>query len=73
MCKFLWFSVIYLSINLPGHKQFGYLVAECLGHFLAADIGDTLEREIYVNRIARAKIVLNTLDNELDEIAVCIN
>ena len=54
----------------PGHEQLGDVVAEGVRHVLGADVGDALEREADVDRVAARQVVLDGLDDELHQLAV---
>ena len=55
---------------LPGHEQLGNLVAKGLRHVLGADVGDALQREADMDRVATGQVILNALIDQVDQIAV---
>lgn len=46
---------------------------ESLCHFLAANVGNALEGKVDMNGVAAAQVVLDVLNDQLDEVAVCVH
>lgn len=58
---------------VAGNQQLRYVIRKRFGHVTTADIGDALQRQIHVNRIARVQVVLDALDDQLDQVAVGVD
>lgn len=54
-------------------EQLGDLSAECFRHLFAADVGDALQSQIHVDRVAGSQIILDALDDEPDKVAVRVH
>ena len=59
--------------RIARNEQFGYLCTECFGHFFAPDIGNTLQSQVDMDGVAWGQIVLDALDDETNQIAVCVD
>ena len=59
-----------ILIFIPRDKEFWYLLTKSLRHVLAADVGDTLERQGHVHRVAGGEVILDALHNQLNQLRV---
>ena len=55
------------------NEQFWNLCTERFSHFFASDIGNTLQSQVDMDRVTWGQIVLNTLNDETNQIAVCVD
>jgi len=59
--------------GISGHQQLGDIIAERLRHFLAANIGYTLHRQVDMDWITGLQVVLDALDDEFDQLAIGVH
>lgn len=58
---------------IAGYQKLGNFIRKRFGHVPAADVGDTLQRQVHVYGIARLQIIFDALDDEFDQIAICVH
>ena len=56
--------------GFTGDQLFWYLVGEGLRHVLGPDVGDALHGQAHVHWVARLKVVLDRLVDQVDQLAV---